>query len=255
MHRCIRVVTLLGASAALVACGGDERRADATPTPTPTPTAAPPAATATPAPPPIPKPVRVRFRATDGVRLKGRLVPGAGRRAPAVVLVHQSDGGPDQWDELVPYLHQAGFAALTYTSRAMPDRMNETHNARDVAGAIRALRRRPDVDGRRVAAVGASIGAAAVAYLGFTPTGKRLPAIVGLSPAPFTDAPPEGRRPHDMLLISDAAERSDAEFIASGERGITLRTAPVDGHGVALLADERVREQVLAWLSRRLRRR
>src|SRR4051812_14759592 len=217
----------LAASALLAAgCGGGADRAAAPPQRTP-------AATSTPAP--VPRGTPVRFRATDGVRLRGRLIPAAGGRRPAVVLVHQSDGGPDQFDAFLPYLRAAGYSALVYGSRPMPGRMDEAANARDVAGAVALLRREPRVDHRRIAVVGASIGASAAAYLSFSRVGRSLPAIVGLSPADFAGDPPGGRHPHDVLLIADAAERASADFIASGSHGIQVRTSPVGGHGVALL--------------------
>jgi hypothetical protein len=224
-------------------CGGGTDRATAPPRHAP-------AATSPPAP--APRGAPVRFRATDGVRLRGRVIRAAGGRAPAVVLVHQSDGGPDQFDAFLPYLHAAGYSALVYRSRAMPGRMDETANARDVAGAVALLRRDPRIEHRRIAVVGASIGASAAAYLGFSRLGRSLPAIVGLSPADFADDPPRGRHPHDVLLIADAAERPSADFIADGSPGIRVRTSPVAGHGVALLPDARVRGWVLGWLRERL---
>jgi hypothetical protein len=168
------------------------------------------------------------------------------------VLVHQSDGGPDQFDPFLPYLRAAGYSALVYGSRPMPGRMDEAANARDVAGAVALLRRIPRIQHRRIAVVGASIGASAAAYLSFTRVGRSLPAIVGLSPADFADDPPRGRHPHDVLLIADAAERPSADFIADGSRGIEVRTSPVGGHGVALLPEARVRGWVLSWLRARL---
>jgi hypothetical protein len=234
----------LAASALLAAgCGGGADRAAAPPQRTP-------AATSTPAP--VPRGTPVRFRATDGVRLRGRLIPAAGGRSPAVVLVHQSDGGPDQFDPFLPYLRAAGYSALVYGSRPMPGRMDETANARDVAGAVALLRHEPHIEHRRIAVVGASIGASSAAYLSFTRVGRSLPAIVGLSPADFADDPPRGRHPHDVLLVADAAERPSADFIADGSPGIRVRTSPVGGHGVALLPDARVRGWVLGWLRARL---
>lgn len=235
---------------ALAGCGGgdDEPRGQ---------TRAPssPARTATPAPAPPAAPAgrALRFRATDGVRLRGTLVPGKGSRAPAVVLVHQSDGGPAEFNDFVPYLHAAGYAALTYVSREQ-DRLDEVKNARDVAGAVQTLRTRRGVDPDRIAVVGASIGASAAAYLSFSSLGRSLRAVVGLSPAPFLDSPPGGRKPHDVLLIADKSERTAAAFIAEGSPGIEVRTAPLSGHGVALLPDARVRTEVLDWLAQRVRR-
>jgi alpha-beta hydrolase superfamily lysophospholipase len=237
---------------ALTGCGGSDTAQNGG-RPASTPLAAP-AATAPPAPaaPPAPTGHALPFRATDGVRLRGRLVPGPRRRAPGVVLVHESDGGPGQFAPLIRSLYAAGYASLAYTSRPGPGRLDERKNARDVAGAVLALREDPRVDPRRVAVVGASIGASAAAYFAFSRLGSTVQAVVGLSPADFIDSPPRGRRPHDVLLIADETERPAAEFIADGSPGVTVHTAPVHGHGVALLPDDRVREQVLRWLADRL---
>jgi hypothetical protein len=245
------VAGALAAGLALAGCG-DSNATKSQSRPTSRPSAATAAtATATPAPS-APAGIPFRFRASDGVSLHGRLVPGGGRRAPGVVLVHESDGGPAQFELLIGYLHAKGYASLAYLSRAGPARLDETKNARDVAGAVLALRRDRRIDPRRIAVVGASIGASAAAYFSFTRVGRSVQAIVGLSPADFNDSPPRGRRPRDVLLVADAAERPAAEFIADGSPGITVRTAPVNAHGVALLPDERVRDQVLSWLADRL---
>jgi pimeloyl-ACP methyl ester carboxylesterase len=74
-------------------------------------------------------------------------------------------------------------------------------------GAVSALRRRHDVDPRRIALVGASIGGSAAVWA--TGVDRRVPvrAAVGLSavegPA-LIDVATKGRfRPHDLLLIAD----------------------------------------------------
>lgn len=207
-----------------------------------------------PTPPAPPDGRRLRFRATDGVRLTGTLVPGPASPAPGVILVHEANAGPEQWEPFVAHLHAAGYATLAYRSRD-EQRLDETANARDVAGAIRAMTRQGGVDPRRIGLVGASIGATAVSYLNFLRAGRAVDASVGLSPASFLDEPPRGRRPLDLLLIADSSERGAAELIAQPSPGIEVRTAPVLGHGVELLADRRVREQVLDWLEERLQAR
>lgn len=129
----------------------------------------------------------LRFRATDGKRLRGTLTAGRGRHAPAVVLVHQLDGGPDQWNGFIPYLYEAGYATLAYRSRSVGT-LHEDLLARDIAGAVRALKRRPEIDPRRLAVVGASIGATATAWYAGTPAARRVSAFVALSPTAFTRA-------------------------------------------------------------------
>jgi dienelactone hydrolase len=239
-------------------CGGDDderpsgaaapARSVQESVPAPAPASSEPDPRPEPAPPGRP----VRFRATDGVSLRGSLVPGRARRAPAVVLVHESNGGPDQFDPFVPHLHARGYAALTYGSRPGSGRMDETRNARDIAGAVRALRRRSGIDPQRIAVVGASIGATSAAYLSFSSLGRGVRATVGLSPGTFLDEAPRGRAPRDLLLLSDEAERGSAEFIAEASPQVTTRVIPDGGHGVALLETASGREQVLEWLDEHL---
>src|SRR6185436_13147936 len=118
---------------AVGACGDDDRQA------------------AEPAPPAVP----VHFNATDGQPVEGTFRP-AGDRAPAVILVNGLVGGPAQWDAFAPALHDAGFASLAYEGRGGVD---VTALAREVAGAVAFLRTRDDVDPRRLAIVGSSVGA------------------------------------------------------------------------------------------------
>ena len=247
---CLSAV-MAGLALGLSGCGGDDdvARGGAGPA---APQVEEPASR--PAPPAAPPGRAVRFRAADGVALRGRLVPGRTPRSPGVVLVHQSDGGPDEFDRFIPYLHERGFAALSYRSRPHPERMDETENAQDIAGAVRALRRRQGIDPERIAVVGASIGATSAAYHSFSSTGRSVQATVGLSPGTFLDEAPPAGTPHDVLLIADEAERSSADFLAAQAPGITARVAPVAGHGVDLLDDARVRADVLEWLSARLDR-
>jgi len=229
----------------LAGCGGD-------PAPAPHGTPAPDArATASPATAP---PLRVvRFRATDGRRLHGELTPAARRHAPAVVLVHGLYGEPRQWHDFVGHLHRAGFATLAYASRSdhEPD---EAVLARDLTGAVRALRARPEVDPERIVLAGASVGASAVAYaLGTQP---HLPAQGGVGfsaiegPREAALARRHAFRPHDLLLISDHREAQSARDLRADARGSGVATyvAETTGHGVALLRDTSVRSRAIAWL-------
>ena len=202
---------------------------------------------ADPAPPDDPQPRVVHFSATDGRRLHGVLTPARRPHAPAVVLVHGLYGEPAQWDALAGDLHRAGFATLAYASRSAKEG-DEAVLARDLAGALRALRDRPEVDSDRIALAGASVGATAVAYaLGTRP---RLPARGGVGVSPVALSRRRALRPHDLLLISDQREAANARGLrASAHRtGVTTYVAETPGHGIALLRDATVRAQAIAWL-------
>lgn len=231
---------------ALAGCGGDSsgEKAEATPAPTAAqeePTPAPePAAEA-------PKGRQVAFRASDGVRLRGRFVPAERSRAPALVLVHQSDGSPASWAPFIDRLHAEGYAALAYGSRGEGE-LDYRQLARDLTGAVRFLRRRAEVDPKRIGAVGASIGATTVAYAAGGSLRERLAATVGLSPEAI-DPRPSDWRPQRLLLAADSTEVPAARLNAEGERGVRVLTYPdLLGHGNELLEDGRVEREVLHWL-------
>jgi pimeloyl-ACP methyl ester carboxylesterase len=128
----------------------------------------------------------VAFPSADGVPLRGWFLPqeGARERRPTVVFVHgwpwnrlgNRAGGmpfPDRSVQfLVPAkaLHAAGFQVLLFDLRnhgesgaALPV-TNGLNEARDLIGAVRMLRQRPDVDGDRVGVIGTSMGGNTALY-------------------------------------------------------------------------------------------
>jgi alpha-beta hydrolase superfamily lysophospholipase len=195
----------------------------------------------------------VRFRAADGERVTGKFTS-AGRNAPAVVLLHEIRGGPDQWEPLIPYLHEAGFATLAYQSRPSP---MEAERLPDALGAVRWLRGRRDVDPERLALVGASIGASTTVFAMATGARKTVDAAVALSPPDSADIwslqDDDRYRPHDVLFISDEQEATSAEGMFDGAVRSEIMRSAGPGHGVALLAEPGVRDALLAWLDEHVR--
>jgi hypothetical protein len=232
----------------LAGCGGAAREPAATPVPTRAPVER------TPAPPAVPAPTTVHFRASDGEPVEALYTP-AGRHAPAILLLHEIRGRPEQWDELVPYLHQAGFATLAYQSRGTPV---EKDRLPDAVGALRWLQRRDDVDQRRIGLVGASIGASTTVLAMATKARGIAAAAVALSPPDtpdVADLQDAGRyHPHDILFISDASEAAaPAGMLDGAKRSKALRSRG-PGHGVRLLAEPQVRAALLDWLRERVSR-
>jgi acetyl esterase/lipase len=129
----------------------------------------------------------------------------------------------------------------------------------DAVAAVRWLRARPDVDRRRLALVGASIGASTAVLAMATAARRTVEAAVALSPPDSIDIwDLQGKdryRPHDMLLVSDERESSSVEGMLDGAvRSKAMRSAR-PGHGVALLAEPGVRRALLTWLDERVKRR
>jgi acetyl esterase/lipase len=245
--RSLALAALVAGIALLPGCGGTEDE------PAQRPRAH---ATAHPAPqaPPAPPAKTVRFEAADGQAVTAKYTA-AGRNAPAVVLLHEIRGGPDQWKPLVGHLHAAGYATLAYRSRAGA---LESERLPDALAAVRWLRARRGVDPERLALVGASIGASTAVFAMATGARRTVDAAVALSSPDSSDiwALQSDRRyrPHDMLLISDERESTSAEGMLEGAvRSKAMRSAGA-GHGIVLLGEARVREALLSWLDERVRR-
>jgi uncharacterized protein len=130
---------------------------------------------------------QVIFPSNDGVELRGWFIRGAGAaeaQGPAIVFVHGwpwnrlgnragSTIIPDRTvDFLGPakVLYEAGFHVLLFDLRnhgqsgtALPVTFG-IHEARDFVGAVAMLRKRRDVDSKRIGAIGYSMGANTVLY-------------------------------------------------------------------------------------------
>jgi dipeptidyl aminopeptidase/acylaminoacyl peptidase len=203
--------------------------------------------------PPSVRGVRVRFRATDRRRVTGILTR-AGKDAPALVLIHQLDGGADQWDDFVPYLHQAGFSTLAYEGRGGLD---ERELVKEAEGAVAFLERRNDVDRTRLGIVGASIGANTAALALARDRGRRVRAGVALSPGTpsvIDRLQAAGRyNPRRVLILADPDEFPAARRFARGAVASRAVKSANYGHGVNLLGYDDDRAQVMRWLSDQLR--
>jgi alpha-beta hydrolase superfamily lysophospholipase len=113
---------------------------------------------------------RVRFTSTDGIPLVGWFVPGAGG-APAsgsgatIVASHGSHATGPGYYFSVAFLRDAGYNVFVFDHRAHGQSGGKTTTlgpleVRDMRGAVAYLAARPDVDPRRIGAMGCSMGSA-----------------------------------------------------------------------------------------------
>jgi alpha-beta hydrolase superfamily lysophospholipase len=107
----------------------------------------------------------VEFR-SHGVQISGWFVPGLSGAPPypAVVLTHGWSANATEMLPLARLLHRAGFAALLYDTRGHGSSGEDgpitiVKFAEDIVASIDYLTTRSDVDPRRLAVVGRSIGA------------------------------------------------------------------------------------------------
>jgi pimeloyl-ACP methyl ester carboxylesterase len=240
---------------ALVAgCGDDSEPTPQASEPASTPTSIPTATPEQTAPPlDTPGARKVRFRASDGEPVEGEYTP-AGRDAPALVLLHDINGGPSQFEPLIAYLHDAGFATLAYRSRGSSV---ESERLPDAIGAVRWLRSRGDVDRQRLGLVGSSIGASTALLAMATHARETVDAAVALSPVDSDDIwalqEDDRYRPHDVLFVADFHEAVSAKEMLDGAVRSKFLQSEEPGHGVTMLSEPGVRDALLAWLDERVR--
>ena len=170
--------------------------------------------------------VPVQFTSRDGLELAGWYVPGA--PGPAVILVHGRGASASHMLLHAKALEHYGCASLMFDLRAHGRSEGDTctfgvREAGDVLAAVDYLRSLPEIDPRRIGALGVSLGAQAVLraaaaggegdeWMVDTDTRERVPplcAIVldGLGPLTLSDcdfsASPWQRfvvQPFSMLL-------------------------------------------------------
>jgi pimeloyl-ACP methyl ester carboxylesterase len=121
----------------------------------------------------------VSFPASDGVRLAGWYVPG--RNGATVILLHGSHLSRTDTLPHLRILQTAGYGVLAFDARGHGQSQGQTNalgwsGARDVAGAVKFLRRQAGVDPQRIAALGLSMGAEEA--LRAAGTGVPLSAVV-----------------------------------------------------------------------------
>ena len=216
----------------------------------------------------------VTYQAEDGVVIAASwALPPAQARPAVVILFHELDGSRDQWDEFIPVLVNEGYAVLTpdlrgsgESTRVVRDGEEELYELTDlddllldVAAALQWLDDRSDVDLDRTGLIGAGDGG----NLAFVSTAffPEVKTAIAMSPTPYNeDGPLVGNNIPDFLP-------HDVFFVAGGREAwinavsLAIRVAgTVDGgpyadetvQGVALLAEDDVLRDMLAWLEEHL---
>ena len=153
--------------------------------------------------------------AADGLTLTGRLfLPATAAAAPrpAVLVVHEWWGRNAYADRRAAELAERGYAALsvdlygeaasddfpTAQRRSAPFYADPGQFVRRLAPFAAALRRKPDVDGQRLAAIGFCFGGSAV--LQWARSGAELRGVVAFHPGLAT-AQPATRAPLARILV------------------------------------------------------
>jgi dienelactone hydrolase len=208
-------------------------------------------------------PFAISLSASDGAALSAEyyppviVAPVAGQKAPGVLLLHMVGGSHADWDAFARQLQAQGIAALALDFRgsglsAGPVDWNKSVD--DARAAWEALLARPEVDPRRTAIVGASVGANVALIVGAN--NASVAAVAALSPGDdFQGIKPGGllsnfgSRPVYLIASQDdaysyASAQHMAPQLAAGETFYYSNA----GHGTAMFANPDLATRLLSWL-------
>ncbi len=216
------------------------------------------------------EPVDLVLTTEDSVRIAATFYSTTAELPPAVLLVHMWNQSREDWDSFARSLTNRGYAVLTIDLRghggsargggedddAEPGPEETQLFTNDIRTGIRFLREREDIDGVRVALVGASIGAnAAVAY---SVDDHLLSGLILLSPALEyqgirADHAMHGYGNRPCLMIAakgDPVSFHSLPILQKKAQG-KVETFRVEGdaHGTDLIEDPAVRGTITTWLA------
>lgn len=185
----------------------------------------------------------VSIPSEKGVMLAGTLhLPATPARAPfPLVLLIQGHGpnGRGGFPEIIRHLTAHGIAALEYDKRGVGQssgvyKEDLAQLTADASAAVAAMRRRPDIDGRRIALVGHSQGGVIAPAVAAADPG--IAAVVTLAGS-VGDGLPALRR----ALINQMVAAGRARDVATPaiDAAIALLQARIDGKHAATIASLR----------------
>jgi dienelactone hydrolase len=210
----------------------------------------------------------VTFRTDDGVAIVGSWYEPSGRQGPAVILVHMLHRSRRDWEALATRLAAEGIGALAFdlrghgeSSGSFPGEGDLTPVLQDVDAARRFVAARPDVQPRRIAIAGASLGASLAAL-----DAAQRPGVVSLALLSAgtdyrglrIDAAMKTFPGRALLVYSDDdpyAQRSARDLIKEPvPSGATREPLALQhaGHGTNMLADPSLIPALVDWFRRTL---
>ena len=213
----------------------------------------------------------IKLVTTDGVILHGQYSTPRKLtdKHPAVILIHQGGSDHSEWNFMLPSLLSKNYVVLAYDVRGhgqsdkvanMGQLFNDpTLAPKGLAAAIKYLKAKKQVDGTRIAVVGASIGgnlaAVGIANMGV----KTAVCISGKTAAVFNLEGKKKLALHSIYYISSNENRGlraewaqELHKLTKEPHKITIVKSS-EGHGVEIFKDEpNVEYQVLQWLEETL---
>lgn len=221
-----------------------------------------------------PEGVRVTFNSDDGQTLVAqyyapRTAASAStsndptRGEPIVILLHENRGTRENWNPLIPALHDANFAVLALDlrghgesadprTREQVDRRDSSLYAAmdlDVWAAYSWIVEQPGVDRSRVVLVGASVGCSVA--MRYAVRDWSVDVIVCLSPGENylgidSKSDAKGLTGRKVLYIASEAEKPACDVLQPLTAGCEVRILKQEGHGTELLKSDPELSQSIA---------
>lgn len=218
----------------------------------------------------------ITFERPDGAVLYGsfHLAGNEASRQPAVLLLHQAQSSRAEFDFLLADLHALGFHTLAVDLRghgksSKPKKLDNAFFMKlfrdpdfappDVQAMLQWLAQHPQVDARRIAAMGGSVGA----NLSFVANGAgwQIQTSVVLSGNAEAAVDLTGDispfQPRNVLLLAADNDHGRDDYarqmFARAEEPKRLEIVEGSAHGAALLQeDPKLKQLVLDWLAEQL---
>lgn len=205
-------------------------------------------------------PQTVKIAASDGLQIVGLFYPSilSGSQAPAALLLHQYGSNKHELQDFIPSLINEGYSVLAVDMRGFGDtggkedwKLAET----DVATFLTWLRDQPSIDGKRIAIIGASIGAD-LALRGCAKD-KQCHVAVALSPEDLGATTEETVKKVDTNksvllaagLFDTESSKAVSKLSAMAWGNVSVRLYNGSAHGVNLLyAIEDLWSTIIQWL-------
>jgi pimeloyl-ACP methyl ester carboxylesterase len=206
---------------------------------------------------------KVQIAMSDGLNIIGNYYPAlSSEAAPAVLLLHATNGKKEQWDPLIPQLTAHGYHVLAIDERSFGETggtKNQKAAITDIPEVMTWLRTQNNVDGERVAIIGADDGAT----LGIKTCGadKQCHVAIALSPTlqsrgiKSEETVQTLKKDKALLLV---ATQSDVSGSNAVRRLLDIAPRPVNvmarlygasnKHGVELLGMADINIMMLDWL-------
>ena len=216
------------------------------------------------------------FQSTDGIKLVADLyVPHTNSPPPAVIVLHMLGHNRQSCKPLIHTLVAQGLAVLVPDLRGHGQSTERLNGAKisfknftesdwaklpsDLSTLIAKMQSFHELDGTRIAIVGASIGANTAALA--AQSDKRVKAIVLLSPGldyrglKPTEAMKRFHRPAYVIagLDDGYSAKSSRQLVAAGGKEATLELLDMAGHGTDMFdSHPQLANKIALWLKNKV---